>query len=526
MNRIRSAALTGMTALVVACGRAPVRAPPATPGAAPPLVEPVSTESTGAPAPRLPALGFADIASEPIHVWVGRGEDQVIERIISVGHAEPDCCRTISDLEANVVILGAVTGERYHGFTDVRLNERMDSIFAMQGLLAVTEQTRGAEAECVRQIHVHAFRTIDHEARSAQIRDDAARAYALASSLARPIMVWNDNLDGAPQWVPVLVPGPDGGLRPLTLEFGLHELDLPKALYHQPPALQSELREAEATLARTRNLARIYDDLRRVARRQRDTVLSSERVKIAGPEIPAKLSEIRGYAQCIERERERWDRLARAVRDFQIEDSRPANALRELDRMLADNRKTTAQLERLGAQGVADFAIQRCEEATVELPSAERRKLLRLDTRPILAKLERKLAYWRSLGDRMRQDAVGTLLDSGLRGLNIGFEEADEAKLYDAWMIERQIPLWLKIRTQAAAQGVSFGSPDAPAGVLNASNLILRSERTGDRIRLTPHFVLHGPFYQVADPEARLVYYESSTAEHNLGDPRRQEVTP
>lgn len=508
---------------VIACARSgpasPVMVTPERSGT--PVAPVAAGASDGSPVetllPRDP--GFADIATDPVHIWVGRAPDTVVDRVMIVGHADMACCQVISGLINASIVLGTVEGDAYHGFGDVRARGPQ-GVFALQEIVGVIEQSRNSEAECARQIIMHDFAVDEHSEYAAQIRGDADRGFALASELGRPLLLWNDHLSAAPQFAPVLVPAADGQLEVLQLELGLAEARLPRTLQAEPTSLRDGQREAQALVGRIRNLSALFAELRELTASGTDLLVGQQRVKVAGTGLTRMRAEIAGHNRCLLRARNLWRRTVRVQRDFQVSDDTPARTLTALDGFLADNGRVLHRLAGIGEDGDAAFTITRCEEATVAHDPKLRRAVRRFDARPTLARLEKEVERWRGLAARFTADLLGTVIDGGLRGINMGMEEGHE-QAFDRWMAQHQLGMWHKLRAQATARGVALGTPDDPAGVLRASNLVLRVEKLGERVRITPHFVLTGPYYQVIDPRAGLVYYESAIAEHHLdrGEP-------
>lgn len=466
--------------------------------------------------PAEPRDGFADIASEPAHVWFGhRGQD--IVRIILVGHADPECCSTLSGMVAAALATGFLDGHAYNGFFDVRATERAESLPILRFIFDEFHKVRGGV--CEKQLYIHNLDDAKHEHNAEVIRKTAERAYSLADVFRRPIMVWHDNLNSAPHFAPVLVPARDGGLESLELELGIAELDLPRSLTETPPEVRKALQATDKLIRDLKRLESVLAELRMMARGNSDLAVIPDWFKVDASQSRTAITALRGYNRCLEQWRSIWQRLDRAAADFKIPDDTPARTLVELADFVRQNEKGMHMLAKIGERGEASFPVVRCEKINKGYSAAERRKFAVLDIRPVLD-------FWKTQADSTRQIIktaikydVNLMVDAGLRGLNISLGDGEsntEEATFDVWMAKVQLRLWRRIRAKAHGRGVEFGSHEEPAGVLQASNLILRTRRVGDRVRIAPHFVLSGPFYQVVDPVSGMVYYESAIAEHNL----------
>lgn len=490
---------------------APVAAPLST---APPRADPPTMPPTPA-RPVFPRDGFADIASEPVHVWVGRAPDGVLERLVIIGHADMLCCDMISGLVGASLVFNAIAGDYYHGFGDVRARDNPEGLIAIQAILGVIEQARNSEAECARQIYVHSFDTTEREAAAAQLHADAERGSELAIAAGRPLMVWNDNLEAVPQFAPALTMK-GGKVAPLQLELAYDEFHLPRDLAINPSLLRDEIRDSRTAVARFRNVAAIVAELRALIASGSDYVIRQDYVRARSSAVAALKADLLAYNACLEHVRELWRRLQRLNEDFNRKDDESERAILELAEFIDGNERQLRLIANPGDDPRAQINLTRCERTTVAHNARLRRQIRHLDVAPIVRKLEEEAEHWRKLAADFNASEVGGMIDSGLRGINLGFSEKRYDDLFDRWMVRYQGELWRKLRAEAQRQGLRLGTSDDPAGVLNASNLVLRVERIGDRVRITPHFVLTGPFYQVIDPISGLIYYESAIAEHHL----------
>jgi len=104
-----------------------------------------------------PKHGYADIATAPLQIWAGVAEDGVIERVIIAGHADLPCCSLISSVLHDAITQGKVSGSSAHGFSDTHLNDTPESIFALQEVVSVAQESRRAEAECAEYVSIHRF---------------------------------------------------------------------------------------------------------------------------------------------------------------------------------------------------------------------------------------------------------------------------------------------------------------------------------------------------------------------------------
>lgn len=510
--------------LLVACGRsATTRDPPVVPTAGLTADTARSADSrpieSGSPSVPLPPGGFADIATTPVHIWIGKAEDGVPVQLIVAGHADLACCDMISRAIYALLLLGAVKGDAYHGYVDIHVQDTPDGIFAMPELIGLIKQSRGSEAECARQVYLHEFQVAGHAEHTARLRTDAEHAFALATALGRPLLVWNDNLDAPPQFAPVLV-WRAGGLAPLEFELDIAELRLPPPLQSVPGLLQDEVREARAEMGRLKNLNALFAELRALAASNTDLLLRQDRVRVREGGADATIADLNRYNDCLMRARTLWHRLERALPDLQIRDDTPSRAVARLDELIRDNTRTLGRLRQLGPRGSAEFPATRCEVSPINYDSKLRRELMRLDAKPLLARAQAEVERLRRLKAEYNTGLMASVVDSGLRGINLSHSDEALEKTFDQWMLKNQLRLWNMLRRQAVEHGVDLGPSPDPAGVLHASNMVMRVERSGERVRLTPHFVLTGPFYQVVAPQSGLVYYESALAEHNLDSSR------
>lgn len=112
-------------------------------------------------------------------------------------------------------------------------------------------------------------------------------------------------------------------------------------------------------------------------------------------------------------------------------------------------------------------------------------------------------------GNRMSIRNFGWFVDAALRGSRLGSQ-------WDEWLLLHQRTLWNLALPAFKAAGLSFEDDREVLEIVRASNLVFRAEREGAWLQIEPYYVLTGSFYVVAQPDRKLVHFESNTADHNL----------
>lgn len=466
-----------------------------------------------------PPYGFADIATAPVQLWAGVADDGVVERIIIVGHAELLCCKLLSGVEGAALTLGKVSGYATHGFSDLRVNDNPESIFALQEVLSVAEESRRMGAECAAMVHIHDFELRDIEEREVELREQADQGIRLARELGRPLLLWHDNPGGAPLSPGALATSRDHGLVDLNFRLSLRKIALPEGFLTKPTQLRGELSKARRAVAQWKNFAAFTAEQERLERKGTERIVGERELKLVRGEFARASRQIRSHNTCIKELRRWWRRLAQIRHDFGgSRDPDAGAAAQELSQMLLRNERTLAWLDDRAAsneQG-ATFVIATCETKS-RSKSRRTAKSRRFDGSDALKASRAELDRWLELAARLELRDVSTLVDTGLRGIPLSFGDEEDASLFDQWVARNQKRMWAELGAQADGVGVNFSTPDSDAGLLHASNLVMRVSRDGDELEISPHFVLSGPFYQVIDPDRGLIYYESAIAEHHLG---------
>jgi hypothetical protein len=476
---------------------------------------PRTASSSGAA--ELPRIDqYADLAAEPRHYFLLHDADRTLESVIGIGHASEECCALLSEAEGASLAIGAVDGEGYHGYSELRARNEANSKMWLAGLVDSFRLAAAPGAACEGQVYFHEVSKSALDARTRRIAADAQDGQAVAAIEGRPVLIWNDNIEGAPHILPVQRIRKDGELEQLRFELTLAELGMPSAQYDTPPELKAELRKVTRVHDGIRAFINTLDELRKIFRKGNDLVLMENMVTTRGDQARAHMAEIEGFNTCLDRVRGWVEAMDDVAHSMQIQQIFPSEA-RELKEMKQRNLRTLKTLARMRPTDEATNPVTICGEMPFADAALALKEMQALDPLyEMAADLKQIVSVLHSLTTTARSVNFSMVLDSGLRGVNLVHEDATMDLAFDAWMVKHQMELWRKLRSQARKQGVELGDGDDPAGVLHASNLLLRVELKGKRVEISPHFVISGPFYQVVDPTAKLVYYESAIAEHNL----------
>jgi hypothetical protein len=112
-----------------------------------------------------------------------------------------------------------------------------------------------------------------------------------------------------------------------------------------------------------------------------------------------------------------------------------------------------------------------------------------------------------------RASARERVIDGLLRGwpIPVPDDQTLESKV-DNLQAKNARDAWTKILGRLAGQGIDVGDGSATAGTLNRGNVFFSVRGIGgDRYRITPTYVVSGPYLEVWDPARHTVTIESKS---------------
>jgi len=350
----------------------------------------------------------------------------------------------------------------------------------------------------------------------------------LARELDQPLLLWHDHSEGPPLVAPVLAAQHDRVLSSLRFSLSLKDTALPKDLYSTPKPLRGELTEAKRLVAQWKNYVAFMAEQERLERSGTVHIIGERELQITRSEFSATRQKIAEHNTCIRELRRWWQRLYRIQRDFgKRRDPSIRAATQELGQLLQRNEHTLRWFDEQTERGDQEmtFAVATCEKSSGAKKRHSNPSRTQLGGARALEEARAELNRWRDIAVRFQADDVRVFVDSGLRGIPLSISDEKRTRRFDGWVSDNQPRLWAEFEKQAQEQGVDFRTEDSAAGLLHASNIVMSIEQSADQLKVSPHFVLSGPFFQVIDPQRGLVYYESAIAEHHLSSsPHNEEA--
>lgn len=464
----------------------------------------------------------------PIRFWFV-DEGQRTSKVYLLGHADGPCCRLVSG-----AVLDAATEElssSWFSFGVSVLQARSRGASPLDGFRTRIEQLQN-EPVCAGQIHIetHTEDVLGEAAES--LAATATKAYKSASMHGRPMLVWHEAHESEiPIFAPVLVPHRRGDkLEPLVVELEEKDFAFPEQLtaHVSLGGLGQYVASIRADLEKMQELKELAPVARAFADGYIQGNMLSQKVRINYRDTGIE-NEIRGALPDLEYALKMNVASIEIFKVFfrdqplsmQAGVAESNETIKRLKESIRRNKEALRQLENLPTTPTSQPIILKYSWLVPKPASDNQIQIFatwlgeqNFDLR--IAELRRELGRAQKLVEHPPPDPFPSLVDATLRGWPATFSNQEAEDVFDEWIHDRQDPLWRDIRKALDKRGIDLGGGQSPMGVLHASNVVYRVEHKRRRIRVTPYFVLAGSFYQVVDPGAGLVRYESPAADQNL----------
>ncbi len=436
----------------------------------------------------------ADPNMRPIRIWFVKGRSGIAAAYV-VGHADGECCPLISGLVSDVAMsAGFEDGWFSYGYghltADTPSEER--ALEKLQQDIAAKSTTPACAGQVV--LSTDAEDTIGTA--SAGLTSMGERAYARATSLSRPLMIWSQ-LDDRPRIVPALV-SEGGAMKPLRFKISKDDLAAPAAVLSgfSLSGVAEGIASLEASIPKLTKLSQATDLLA-------ETTTHGWTTNYRAPEMePAVLAA-----------NARIDAAIAAWKARPAKDSLRAPMLAMLAKLKPVNDLAIAKIRALPLQAKSD------KRTSIEYKDVTLADETIAAIKSRLAEAQASLIRLRAMAASPMSKPEPVLTDALLRGWPATVSTPKVEEVFDKWVGERQKVVWQKVRRDLESRGVhlSAGPAGAPSA-LTLSNVVFRVTQSGSELTVTPYFILAGPVVQVADPAAGIVRYEAAAADQNLID--------
>ena len=465
---------------------------------------------------------LADPNQRPVYIRAV-GDASRVHALYVVGHAESKCCHRVSTIvDEGADIRGL--DDRWFSFGvahlsahDPEAQAKLAQIVRRLGEAARTE-------DCVGQVNL-ATRLGDEVAILREdIATSSAQVAALARSLERPVLVWQELPAETFTMVPLMRSSSDAPPRPLSFELDASMFSFPPEVYQSVSlaglgqyiaSLRSDIEWFQRFLA----LAERTAEFTQLGIQTKSVWLSYDPSDSATrQEYSSQIKENLGRFERLADDLRKVLRLAQERPDWLspawIDDARARYS--EAFGWVSMNRAALKAMAVPPKNQLRKLVTVYWKEFSRFIKSPGRSQRLSKEATRELAHRRSALQEALALHENPPSDPLLALADAALRGWPATFSDSKAEELFDRWQLVNQRKVWNAVQAQLRGLGIRTGSEQDPLVGLRASNLLFRIERRNQKLVVQPVYVLSGPLYIVADPEAGLVRFESAAADQNL----------